>query len=193
MMESKIEKKYFGIAEFAEEEKWLEYQHKNGWCLIKTNRNKYQFERCNNDEWVYQIDFKENTLVEEDYIQMFKDCGWEYVVQCGRWFYFRKKKEGSVDLSIFSDRSSRIDLYARMLKSRQLVVAVALFVIACIIEWLTIFTKFFKGDSLFDSALPWIGVFFDSALPWIGMGLLVATGFSSKQYIKLRKMVENLK
>lgn len=30
MMESKIEKKSFGIAEFSEEEKWLEEQHKNG-------------------------------------------------------------------------------------------------------------------------------------------------------------------
>ena len=80
MMESKIEKRSFGIAEFAEEEKWLEEQHKSGWRIIKTNGNKYQFERCDVDEWIYQLDFKENGVAEEEYIQMFMDCGWEYVL-----------------------------------------------------------------------------------------------------------------
>jgi len=182
MMESKIEKKNFGIAEFTEEEKWLEEHHNNGWRLIKINRSKYQFERCDADVWIYQIDFKENGVAEEDYIQMFKDCGWKYVLQYGRWCYFRKKKEDGADLSIFSDRFSKIDMYTRILKSRQLIVTVALFAIACVIEWLSIFTTTFKGDG-----------FWDGAAPWIGGGLFVATSFSVNQYIKLRKMVEELK
>jgi len=181
-MESKIEKKNFGIAEFSQEEKWLEEEHKNGWRLIKTNRNKYQFERCDADEWVYQLDFKKNGIAEEEYIQMFMDCGWEYVLQYGKWCYFRKKKEDGADLSIFSDRFSKIDMYTRMLQSRQLIVTIVLFAIACVIGWLTIFTTTFHGDG-----------FLDGALPWIGGGLLVATSFSVDQYIKLRKMVEELK
>lgn len=187
-MESKIEKKNFGIAEFPEEEKWLEEQHKNGWRLIKTNGIKYQFERCDADEWVYQLDFKENGVAEEEYIQMFKDCGWEYVLQYGKWCYFRKKKEDDVDLSIFSDRFSKIDMYTRILKSRQLIITVALFVIACVIEWLTIFTNVFKGES----GVFWID-FWNAAAPWIGCGLFVATFFSVNQYVKLRKMIEELK
>ena len=181
-MECKIEKKNFGIAEFTEEEKWLEEQHKNGWSLITTNRNKYQFERCNADEWIYQLDFKENGVVEEEYIQMFMDCGWEYILQYDKWCYFRRKKEEGADLSIFSDRFSKIDMYTRMLQSRHLKVTVALFAIACVIVWLSIFTTLLKGDG-----------FWNAALPWIGGGFFVATFFSVDQYIKLRKMVEELK
>lgn len=186
-MDSKTEKKYFGIAEFEKEEKWLESQHKNGWLLVKTNRNKYQFEKCNADDWIYQIDFKENGSYDEEYIQMFKDCGWEYILQCGRWCYFRRKKEDNIDLSIFSDRFSRIDMYTRMLKSHTLIVSIVLFISGCIIVWLTIFTKVFRGGEGF------LEEFLDSALPWIGMGLLVATYFSATQYLKLKRMVNELK
>lgn len=187
-MESKIEKKNFGIAEFTEQEKWLEEQHKNGWHLIKISGIKYQFERCDADDWIYQLDFKENGVAEDDYIQMFMDCDWEYILQYDKWCYFRKKKEVGADLSIFSDRFSKIDMYTRMLKSRQLIVAIVLFVIACVIEWFTIFTNAFKGDG----NGPWVD-FWNGALPWIGIALFVATYFSVGQYIKLRKIVEELK
>lgn len=187
MMESKVEKRIFGISEFKEEEKWLEEQQKNGWRLIKTNRSKYGFEKCNADECVYQIDFMEKGKAEEEYVQMFMDCGWECVLQYSRWCYFRRKKEKGADLSIFSDRSSRIDMYTRMLKNRHLVATVALFVFACVIEWLTIFTKVIHGNGSF------LGDFWAAALPWIGAGLFVATFFSVEQYMKLRKMIEELK
>lgn len=188
MIESKIEKRTFGIAEFMQEEKWLEEHHKNGWCLVKTDRNKYQFERCAAAEWIYQLDFMGNSTVDEAYIQMFKDCGWEYVLQYGRWCYFRRKKEPDVDLSIFSDRLSKIEMYTRILQSRRLIVIVSIFVIACLIEWLTIFTNVFRGDNG-----GFIVNFLKSALPWIGCGLFVATSFSVLQYIKLKKMVKELK
>lgn len=182
MMESKIEKKRFGIAEFKLEEKWLEEQHKNGWRLVKTNGTKYQFESCDAGKWIYQLDFKENGPVEEEYIRMFKDCGWEYVLQYGKWCYFRRKEEDGIDLSIFSDRFSKIDMYGRLTKSRQLTVAIALFAAACVIVCMSIFTTAFSGDS-----------FLDGAMPWIGIGLFVACSFSIDQYIKLRKMAEELK
>lgn len=182
MMETKIEKKTFGIAEFAEEEKWLEEQHRNGWHLFKTNRNKYHFEKGISDEWIYQLDFKENGVAEEDYLQMFKDLDWEYVAQYDNWCYFRKKKEGNSDLTIFSDRDSKLDMYTKILQNRHLKATVILFVIACIIEWLNFFTNAFKGSS-----------FADAAMPWIGIGLFVASSFSVSQYIKLKKMAEELK
>jgi len=188
VMESKIEKRSFGIAEFAEEEKWLEEQHKSGWRIIKTNGNKYQFERCDVDEWIYQLDFKENGVAEEEYIQMFMDCGWEYVLKYEKWCYFRRKKEDNADLSIFSDRFSKIDMYTKILQSRRLIVTVAVFAIACVIDWLTIFTNVFRGDGG-----GWWVDFWKAALPWIGCGTFVATSFSVHQYIKLRKMVKELK
>lgn len=184
-MESKIEKKYFGMAEFTEEEKWLEEQHRIGWKIIKTNGAKYQFERCASEEWIYQLDFKENGMAEEEYIQIFIDCGWEFVLQYGKWCYFRRKKEDGVNLSIFSDRFSKLDMYTRILESHRLIAVVALFAIACIIEYLSIFTNVFKGNGYGF----WVD-FWNGAIPWIGIGLFVATYFSFDQYKKLRKMTE---
>jgi hypothetical protein len=187
-MESKTEKKNFGIAEFQEEEKWLEEQHRNGWRLTKTDGTKFQFESCDTEEWVYQLDFKGKGAAEEEYIQMFKDCGWEYVLQYDKWCYFRRKKQDGADLSIFSDRSSKIDMYTKILRNRHLVVTVALFAIACVIEWLAIFTSTFKGEG----GGFWVD-FWKAAMPWIGCGFFVATSFSVNQYIKLRRMLGELK
>lgn len=187
-MECRVEKKIFGLAELEEEEKWLEEQHKNGWRLIKTNRSKYHFESCDGDNWIYQLDFKESGVAEEEYLQIFKDCGWEYVSQYGKWCYFRRKKEDNADLSIFSDRFSKIDMYTKILKSRQLILTIAIFGIACVIEWLTIFTNVFKGHGGGSFVKFW-----RAALPWIGCGLFVATFFSAEQYAKLKKMVKELK
>ncbi|WP_207753082.1 DUF2812 domain-containing protein [Clostridium yunnanense] len=187
-MESKIENKIFGIAEFEEEERWLEEEHKNGWRLVKTNGKRYQFERCDSGEWVYQIDFKEKDASDEEYIKLFKDCGWEYVLQHDKWRYFRRKKEDGIDLSIFSDRFSRMDMYSKIIQSNRLIVTVALFIIACVIEYLSFFTTVFKGEGgsyLVD--------FFKAATPWIGCGFFVATSFSVKQYIKLRSMINEFK
>jgi hypothetical protein len=187
MIETKIEKKSFGVAEFLGEEKWLEEQHKNGWRFIKTNGTKYQFESCDADEWVYQIDFKEKGAAEEEYIQLFKDCGWEYVCQYDKWCYFRRIRKCDADLSIFSDRFSKIDMYTKVLLSRRVIVTVVLFVIACVIEWLSIFTSVFKGEG----GSYWVD-FSKAAIPWVGCGFFVATSFSVSQYIKLRRMVNEL-
>jgi hypothetical protein len=187
-MEVKIEKRNFGVAEFEEEEKWLEEQHRSGWSLIKTNGNKYEFKKCDADEWNYQLDFKENGVAEEDYIQMFEDCSWEFVLQYDKWCCFRKKQEDGADLSIFSDKFSRIDMYTRILKSRHLRVVVVLFAIACVIEFLTIFTNFFKGNS----GIYWVD-FWKAALPWIGAGLYIASFYSFEQYRKLKNMAKELK
>lgn len=186
MMQFKTEKKSFGAAEFEEEEKWLEEQHRNGWRLIKTNGAKYQFESCNADEWIYQLDFKENGA-EEEYIQMFRDCGWEYVLKHDKWCYFRRKKEDDADLSIFSDRFSKMEMYNRILQSRRLKVTVGLFAAACVIEYMSIFTGVFRGES----GIYWVD-FWKAAMPWIGCGFFVAASFSVNQYVKLRRMLKEL-
>jgi len=119
---------------------------------------------------------------------MFKDCGWQYVLQYSKWCYFRRKKEDDADLSIFSDRFSKVDMYTKILQSHKLIVTVSLFVIACVIEWLSIFTSVFKGEG----SSYWVNLW-KAAMPWIGCGFFVATSFSVKQYIKLITMLDELK
>ncbi|BCN30786.1 DUF2812 domain-containing protein [Anaeromicropila herbilytica] len=181
-METKIERKKFGIADFKEEEKWLLEQHKSGWKLVKTNGIKYYFEKCNAEEWIYQLDFNENTEKDESYIQMFLDYGWEYVFHYGKWFYFRKKREGwDTANTIFSDNASKIEMYKRIIY-HLFELSIPLFLFSCMILYLFAFTTIFHGDD-----------FLDKAIPWAGITMMVATSFSFGQFLKLFKMVFDLR
>ena len=107
--------KSFYISEFRAEEAWLSYMHQQGWKLqsIDDIGFHYTFEACEPQDWIYQLDFKEDGIAEEDYILMYEDYGWELVLRFRHWFYFRKQRTGDMtadDLSIFSDNASRIEM-----------------------------------------------------------------------------------
>lgn len=118
-MEHQTVKTTFYISEFNEEEKWLECQQKSGWRFVKTDGKTYEFEKCVEEDWVYQLDFRTPDIAEKDYLQMFADYGWEFVQHHDHWFYFRKKKIGDEeDYSIFSDDESKIEMCKRVIKGR---------------------------------------------------------------------------
>ena len=111
-----IEKQRFYISEFEQEAAWLAFMHREGWRLTSKEKCYYHFEPCEKEDWCYQLDFKESQSEDEDYIQIYKDYGWEYVLHSGNWFYFRKKKEEGKeeDFSIFSDKESKIEMCRRI-------------------------------------------------------------------------------
>lgn len=118
-MERKVIRTTFYMGEFLEEEKWLEMQHKEGWKFVRTDGKHYEFMKCLPEEWIYQLDFKQNGIAEDNYLQIFADCGWEFVQQYRKWFIFRKKKEeNDVDISIFSDNVSRMEMCKRIINRR---------------------------------------------------------------------------
>ena len=120
-MERRSIRTTFFISEFEEEENWLECMQKQGWKFVKTDNKYYEFEKCPEEDWVYRLDFKADGLPETEYLQLFEDCGWEFVQHWKHWFYFRKKRAGEEeDYSIFSDRESKIELCERILKGRLL-------------------------------------------------------------------------
>ena len=113
--------KSFYISEFRAEEAWLSFMHQQGWKLQSIDKIgfHYTFEECEPEEWIYQLDFKEKGVAEEDYVLMYQDYGWELVLRFRHWFYFRKKRTGdetSDDLSIFSDNASRIDMCRQVIR-----------------------------------------------------------------------------
>jgi len=61
------------------------------WKVVSTDEYKYEFEK-QEENWIYILDFKKNGVAEKNYIQIYQDYGWEYVVTCCKWFYFRKKR-----------------------------------------------------------------------------------------------------
>jgi hypothetical protein len=92
-MKKKI-RKFFGIADYLEEEQFLQNQHRQGWKMTDFNALTitYTFEKCVPEEYIYQLDFKEQGQADDDYLLLFEDCGWEYFHKYNGWFYFRKKK-----------------------------------------------------------------------------------------------------
>lgn len=112
------EKQYFYAAEFEAEEAWLSFMQREGWKFAGTDGWKYRFLPCEPEDWVYHLDFKEETGEDEDYVQMYRDYGWECVTQYGHWFYFRKKRVPGreEDFSIFSDNRSKMEMIERVIQ-----------------------------------------------------------------------------
>ena len=49
----------------------------------------YGFERCEPQEVAYRLDYNpEGRAHREEYVQMFSDCGWEYVQDYAGYSYF---------------------------------------------------------------------------------------------------------
>lgn len=117
-----VEKQKFYIAEFEQEAAWLSFMHREGWKLLSTDGYRYQFEKTEKEDWCYQLDYKENGVAEDDYIQMYRDFGWEYVGHFNNWCYFRKKRIESeeADTTVFSDRESKLELCKRILRGQLL-------------------------------------------------------------------------
>ena len=110
---SKKIRKFFGLADYLEEEQFLQEQHRKGWKMtgFKPFFWTYTFEKCEPEEYIYQLDFKERGQADADYLQMFEDCGWEYFHKYNGWFYFRKKKsEVEQENAIFNDAPSRAEM-----------------------------------------------------------------------------------
>ena len=68
------------------------------------------------------LDYNQDGSAHKDeYIQMFEDCGWEYMQEYAGYSYFRKsEKEMDTKESIFCDDSSRLQMMERVFRGRLL-------------------------------------------------------------------------
>ena len=122
-METKTEWKYFTIFHHEKEEEYLRNQHKAGWKFVKvTGIGLYHFEKCRPEDVIYQLDYnKEGLQNKAEYVQMFADCGWEYIQDFVDYSYFRKPAaEMNGNEEIFCDDSSRIAMMERVYKGKLL-------------------------------------------------------------------------
>lgn len=121
MSDRKTVIRFFTIADYEEEEIWLNQKHKCGWKLIKmVPPCFYVFEKCTPEEVTYRLDYQNNSET-GDYFQIFSDYGWEYIGHCIGWLYFRKPTTAMAaeqDGEIFSDNESRLDMIDHVLKTR---------------------------------------------------------------------------
>ena len=117
MAKQKTRFKWFTVPEWEKEENWLREQHKKGWRLVRaTAPGIYKFQQCEPQDVIYQLDYNEEGMNHlGEYIQMFHDCGWEYVTAMVGYAYFRKPAEEMVeDEGIFCDNASKMDMIERV-------------------------------------------------------------------------------
>jgi hypothetical protein len=136
MSKTKLKIRFFTIADYEEEERWLRSQHQNGWKFVKmVPPCFYTFEQCIPEDVIYRLDFK-NKGVTGDYMQMYADFGWEYTGHCMNWLYFRKpasQVDGEKEGELFSDNESKVDMISRVLKTRMLPIFILFF--CCVLPY----------------------------------------------------------
>ena len=121
MMETKKEVRYFTIFNHEDEQEYLRQNHMAGWKFVKvTGLGMYHFEKCEPEDVVYQLDYnKEGLSQKNEYVQMFSDCGWEYIQDFFGYSYFRKSaKMMDGEEEIFNDDFSKMAMMERVYKGR---------------------------------------------------------------------------
>lgn len=123
MGSEKVVFKYFTLFQYRQEEEYLSLMHEKGWKLKKiTFPGFYHFEKCEPGKAAYRLDYnQEGVKNKAEYVQMFSDCGWEYLFDFVGYSYFCKEGntcQGSEE--IFCDDASRLDMIKRVFKGRMI-------------------------------------------------------------------------
>lgn len=131
-MKKKKVLKYFTIMQYKAEEDYLRSMHQSGWKLVKISGFcVYHFEQCEPIDMIYRLDYNKDGIEHKDeYVQMFHDCGWEYLQDYVGYSYFRKptNNENSND-DIFCDDESRLEMMSRIFKGRLIPLLILFFTV----------------------------------------------------------------
>ena len=140
MAENAIRKiKWFWPWQDEKEEAWLRSMSQKGWHLSSIGLPCiYRFRAGEPRDYVYRLDYQ--TFPKKDkqeYQQLFRDAGWEYVDEMSGWQqYFRKEaKEGEAP-EIFTDVESKVAMYKRVLAGSTFFVVI----------WVAAFSHSIWGD-----------------------------------------------
>jgi hypothetical protein len=94
------------------EEGWLRDMAREGLHLVKANPFcRYVFERGAPADVAYRLDYRRRR--DPGYYQLFQDAGWEHVLSCMNWEYWRKQADGT-EPQIFTDAASKADRLRRV-------------------------------------------------------------------------------
>ena len=184
-------RKFFSIAEFEKEEKYLTDMAAQGWRFVDTNGSIYTFERCEPEQVVYRLDFSGIPLDQrDDYYAMFRDYGWEYLQDINGFSYFRKPADGAApeDLELFSDGASRIKMIKKFLVAKMPLIYL-LYIAAILISaerYCDVLKKLLHGESLQSGE-----VMILLTLAFMTSMLIFMTVQSVRAYRRIKKEYQN--
>lgn len=153
-MEKKNVYRIVTIADYEREAVFLGEMHAKGWKLRKVSYSillvavKYTFEKCQPEQVSYQLDFYPMQNSERtSYLQLFKDCGWEHIIDFNGFSYFRKLHSGielDTEFEIYNDATGKLAMVKRILIMRMLPI------LLLFLALIPIFSKFLSGGSSFS-------------------------------------------
>ena len=153
-MEKKNVYRIVTIADYEREAVFLGEMHAKGWKLRKVSYSillvavKYTFEKCHPEQVSYQLDFYPMQNSERtSYLQLFKDCGWEHIIDFNGFSYFRKLHSGielDTEFEIYNDATGKLAMVKRILIMRMLPI------LLLFLALIPIFSKFLSGGSSFS-------------------------------------------
>jgi len=146
MAENTIRKiKWFWAWQDEQEEAWLRSMSQESWHLYSVGLPCiYRFRAGEKKDYVYRLDYQTFPKKDEqEYQQLFRDAGWEYIGEMSAWQYFRKEVKEEEPLEIFTDVESKIAKYKRILTFLWLF-------------WIVLVAVSARGIS-FDNPYPWWG------------------------------------
>lgn len=186
MGNGKVVFKVFTIPQYRQEEEFLSSMHREGWRLAKiTFPGFYHFEKCVPRKVTYRLDYNQDGARNKtEYVQMFSDCGWDYLFDFTGYSYFCKEGKCNREEEIFCDDASRLDMMKRVFKGR-IVPLIILF--GCVIlPQLFMNTLGYGGGSSLQGALSIVFLL----LAVLYLAIFSVTAYQFYQYEK-RLMLEN--
>lgn len=182
MVNTKTVFKFFTIPQYQQEEEYLSAMHEKGWQFTDvTFPGFYHFRKCVPGQAAYRLDYnQEGRRNKAEYIQMFSDCGWEYLCDFVGYSYFRKEgAQGEEREEIFCDDASRLDMMRRVFRGR-IIPLIALFALV-IYPQLFMNTVSYGGGDVVQDVLSF--TFLGLAVLYLAIFTLTAVHFF--QYEKL--------
>ena len=108
--------RWFWAWDDEKEEEWLGEMSSKGLHLVSVRfPGVYKFDSGKPGDYVYRLDYQTFYKKDrEEYLQLFRDAGWEYLGQMAAWQYFRKEAKQGETPEIFTDNDSKIAKYRRV-------------------------------------------------------------------------------
>ncbi len=123
-------RKFFTIAEFEKEEKYLTDMAARGWRFVDTNGTLYTFERCEPEKVAYRLDYSGMRKGDRGkYYDELRSHGWEHVKDCSGIGYFRKF---TADVSAEDSQLFGSSLSLHRLKEKAHDAMMISFVVSCV-------------------------------------------------------------
>ncbi|NIK69454.1 DUF2812 domain-containing protein [Paenibacillus sp. BK720] len=141
---------------YEKEEQWLNDMSRDGQHFKKASMLSSFFTKDESVRYTYRLDYQTGQRLGsgkfQEYIDLYRDAGWEYVSSYGSlWHYFRREWQPGEEPRLYTDRDSLIHLYKRM----QRVMAIMMLVnLVIMLANMVNLRNFLSGDRFWTIGLP---------------------------------------